>query len=93
VSIEQAFVEVLSKTDFASLPNDAVVATKKSIIDTIAVTLGGRKGDGCEAIVQLVKEWGGKKESTILSHKFQAPFPNACLQTGDGTGVRFGRGS
>lgn len=82
MKVENSIVESMIATDFESLPENVIEATKKSIIDTVAATIAGRKADGCETIYQLIKEWGGKKESTVLTYGIKVPFPNAVLANG-----------
>jgi 2-methylcitrate dehydratase PrpD len=79
MKVEQKIVDVIVKTRFEKLPENVIEATKKSIIDTLATTIAGRKAQGCETIVQLVKEWGGKREATVLTYGLKVPFPNAIL--------------
>jgi len=79
MKIEQSIVEGIQITDFDKLPENVIEATKKSAVDTLAVIIAGRKAEGCETLFQLVKEWGGKKEATILTYGKKVPFPNAVF--------------
>jgi 2-methylcitrate dehydratase PrpD len=82
MKIEHRIVDSILSTGFDQLSGSVVEATKKSIIDTLAVMIAGRKAEGCEAIVQLVKGWAGKRESTVLSYGFKIPSPNAVFANG-----------
>lgn len=61
---------------FESLPKEAVEATKSSILDTLGVLIAG--ASECDREVGLVREWGGKEESTILVYGDKVPAANAA---------------
>ncbi|MBI4294831.1 MAG: MmgE/PrpD family protein [Chloroflexi bacterium] len=63
---------------YEDIPGDAVEATKKDILDTLAVTIGGSMAQGSKEMVELVKDWGGKEESTILAYGGRVPAPGAA---------------
>lgn len=79
MKVEHRIVKNIISTNFKNLSEELIEATKKSIIDTLATAIAGKKAKGCETIVRLLKEWGGKREATILSYGFEVPFPNAIL--------------
>lgn len=66
-------------TRYEQLPGDVVKYAKLGFLDTIGVMLAGSQSAGCQAAIDLVKQWGGKKESTILVHGGKVPSPNAAL--------------
>ena len=66
-------------TTYQSLPEDVVDITKKFILDTLATTIAGSSGAGCRAVVDQVKDWGGKEESTILVYNGKVPSPSAAF--------------
>jgi 2-methylcitrate dehydratase PrpD len=65
-------------TKYEDIPADALEVSKKLVLDIIATTLGGGKARGCEELVRLIQDWGGKKESTILGYGYRVPAPNAA---------------
>ena len=67
---------------FEDLPAPAVESAKKSILDTIAVSMAGSTAEGCREVVELVKGWGGKKESTIWFYGGKVPSALAGLAIG-----------
>jgi len=79
MEMESIVVNGIMATDYSRLPENAVEATKKSVIDTLGTAVAGRKAKGCETIVQLLRGWGGKKEATVLTYNFKIPFPNAVF--------------
>jgi 2-methylcitrate dehydratase PrpD len=72
----------LVNTNYEDLPGEAVEAAKKEIMDSIATALGGSKEPGVGEMVDLVKEWGGSEQSTIIAYGIRCPAPNAALVNG-----------
>ncbi len=63
---------------YQDIPAETVEATKKDVLDLLATTLGGSAAPGCREVVELIKEWGGKEESTILVYGGKVPAPHAA---------------
>lgn len=66
-------------TRYENLPPDGIDIAKKFIIDSIGVGIVGSGAVGNAEIVDMVKEWGGRKESTILVYGIQVPAPEAAF--------------
>ena len=79
MDIIERLVDNVIDTKYEDLPDEAIKATKRNIIDTIAVLVAGSTAPGCETLVNLVREWGGKEESTVLIHNGKVPALNAAL--------------
>jgi 2-methylcitrate dehydratase PrpD len=73
-----SFAKNFTDTKYEDLPPEAVEATKKEILDLLGVALGGASQPGATHVCELVKEWGGKKESSIIGRKQKVPAPNAA---------------
>lgn len=71
--------DYIVKTNYESLPAEVVAVTKKFIIDSIGVGLAGSSVSGNLDIIDLLKQWGGKKESTVLVYGMQIPAPQAAF--------------
>lgn len=56
---------MVADTRYEDLPSDVVNYAKRSILDTMAVTIGGSSMEGIPSVVDLVKDKGGKPESII----------------------------
>ena len=69
-------------TDYDALPADLVEATKKQILDTLGAIIIGSTAPKMTELVDLVKDWGGKEESTIVAYGGRVPSPNAALING-----------
>ncbi len=82
MDITQLFARHFVKTVYEDVPEEALEAAKKEVMDSIAAALGGTTKPGIKELVNLVKEWGGKKQSTIIGHGFQCPAPHAAQVNG-----------
>jgi len=67
------------ETTFHQISPTTVETAKKFILDTLGVGMAGSNAEGVEPVVEQVKEWGGRKESTILIHGGRVPSPMAAL--------------
>ncbi len=62
------------KTRYEDLPPDVVEATKRSILDTLGVTVAASTlGQGCKEIVDLVKNSHASGQSSILGYGGRVP--------------------
>ena len=73
---------MVHQTTFEDLPNNVVQHAKRSILDTLAVTIGGSGMEGIPAVVDLVKDKGGKPESLIPFYGGRVPASEAGLALG-----------
>jgi len=76
--IEKLVTNVVT-TRYEDLPQEAIQSTKRDILDTLGVLIAGATAAGCDTIVDLIRDWGGKPESTILVHGGKVPAYNAAL--------------
>ena len=70
---------------YEDLPPQVVDVTKMSILDTVGVMLAASSvsvGEGCQQIIDLVREFGGKPESTILAFGDRVPCYLAAFANG-----------
>jgi 2-methylcitrate dehydratase PrpD len=85
VSVQDTITKHLVETNYKALSAETVEASKKQILDMLGVMIAGSTcsiSDEMNGLVDLVKDWGGKKESTILAFGGQVPAPNAALVNG-----------
>src|ERR671924_119551 len=62
----QILAEHVCHTGFTDLPREAVIATKRDLLDTLGAMLGGSIAPGIAELTGLVKRWGGREESSLL---------------------------
>jgi 2-methylcitrate dehydratase PrpD len=72
------FAKNFASVNYKDLPHEVIEATKRQILDTLGVMLGGSSREGVKQLVELITEWGGKEESTILAFGYKVPSPNAA---------------
>jgi len=76
----QIFAEYAADLKYEDIPEEAREASRRSILDTIGAILAGTSHDeGFRALVDLVREGGGKPESTILGYGDRVPVWMAAL--------------
>jgi 2-methylcitrate dehydratase PrpD len=79
VSTEEILAQWAADTTFDDLPPSVVDAMKLLTRTIIGTTVAGATADGCEATVDLVKDWGGSPEATIWIHGGKAPVHAAAM--------------
>jgi len=81
-SPEIELLRFIAQMTFDSLPADIVDHCKQSILDTMAVTIGGSGMEAIPELVDLVKKKGGKPESFIPFYGGKVPASEAGLAIG-----------
>jgi 2-methylcitrate dehydratase PrpD len=74
----QLFAKNFIATRFEDLPKDVVDVTKKEVLDLLGVALAGYASPGVKETADLIAEWGGKEESTVIFYKKKVPAPMAA---------------
>jgi 2-methylcitrate dehydratase PrpD len=85
MSILDVLTKHLEETDYYNLPSDAVQEAKKQVLGMIGAMIAGSTcsvSGEIQGLVDLVKDWGGKEESTIVAFGLRVPAPNAALVNG-----------
>ena len=79
MNIETELTKYIVNTNYDALPDEVVDSAKKCIVDTLGVAIAGSKYSVSDTIVNQIKDWGGKEESTILIYGGKVPCQNAAL--------------
>lgn len=79
---EGRVVRHIASTGYEDLPPEAVQATKEHLLDTIAVAVSGSSAPGCRLVLDQMREWAGREESSVLVFGGKLPAPNAALVNG-----------
>jgi 2-methylcitrate dehydratase PrpD len=74
----QLFVANFRNVRYEDLPPEVVKATKDQVLDFFGVALGGSGEAGVAEMRDLVLEWGGAPQSSILRWGDKLPAPNAA---------------
>lgn len=69
----------VAKTRYENLPPRVIELTKLFVLDTLGTMMAGSAAPGCKSVVDLIKDWGGKPESTIGVFGGAVPAPEAAL--------------
>jgi len=64
------------------LTEKVVETTKRDILDVLGVAFAGSAALGVNDVVELFKEWGGKRESTVIGYDLMLPCTSAALING-----------
>ena len=74
-----SLAEHIVNTRYDMLPPRVGEITKTFIIDTIGVGLAGSGTPGNADVIDLLKGWGGRPESTVMVHGLRVPAPQAAF--------------
>jgi 2-methylcitrate dehydratase PrpD len=73
----------IAATDYTTIPKEVIESTKRSILDTLGVMVGGSgMVQECRKIAEFVKKTGGREESSILVFGGKVPAIMAALANG-----------
>ena len=70
------------QTRYEDVPPDVIRLVRHTLLDAVAVTIGGSAMDGIPAIVELVKDKGGKPETMLPFYGGKVPASKAALAIG-----------
>jgi 2-methylcitrate dehydratase PrpD len=77
--VERTLVDYILDTRYDQIPNDIVGLAKVLTFTILGTTIAGAEAEGSRAMVELVKEWGGKGEATIFMDGSKVPAHNAAF--------------
>jgi hypothetical protein len=78
-SVIDALTENSLKTRFEDIDQATIDNTRRRILDMIGCGIGGARGTGNPELAEVVNNWGGKKEATILGYGYKAPVHNVAM--------------
>lgn len=61
------------------IPDDAIAADKRDVLDTFGVMLGGSGAPGIAELARVTQRWGGLEESSLLALGGKMPAHHAAL--------------
>jgi 2-methylcitrate dehydratase PrpD len=76
------YAKMVPTLRYEDIPSEAVEAVKMDILDTLSTTLAGSTAEGTRELIDQVRFWGGREESSILIHGGKVPSPEAALVNG-----------
>ncbi len=72
----------LTTTRFEDIDPAAIALAKRRVLDVIGCALGGASIDGNLELLQLLRDWGGRGEATVLGHGGRLPAHQAAFLNG-----------
>lgn len=72
------FVKNFTDVKYNDLPIASVEAAKTEVMDSLATAIGGSPKAGVGELVDIIREWGGSEQSTIIAYGIKCPAPNAA---------------
>ena len=79
MGITKELVTNVLQTDFERFSPDLIERAIDRVIDVMGCIVSGSCASGCNMVSDLVKGWGGKKESSVLVYGGKVPAHNAAM--------------
>jgi len=79
MDITSVLTKYVESTNYEDLSANTINATKKTILDTIGVTIAGTRSKDIKILVDMTKDYAGKAESTIFGYGGKVPSYEAAL--------------
>ena len=74
------FAELVHALKYEDIPDDVIKKAKLIIRDGLGNQIAASAiSDPARKVVEMVKEWGGKPESTVMGYGFKVPTPMAAM--------------
>ena len=73
MSAIETIIKHLVKIKFEDIPEATIGKQKDLLVDTLGVAIAGSKAPGVAEVVELLKEIGGREESSILHYGGKSP--------------------
>jgi 2-methylcitrate dehydratase PrpD len=80
--LSSQFVKKWSEITYDNLPANVIEIVKCEILDSLAVALGGSAAAGTRELLDIIHEWGGNTQSTVIAGGIKCPAPDAALVNG-----------
>jgi 2-methylcitrate dehydratase PrpD len=77
--VERRLVDYILDTRYEDIPKEMVETGKLLALTILGATIAGAGAEGCQAMADMVKEWGGKEEGTIFIYGGKVPAHNAAF--------------
>lgn len=87
MSITRRLADYICQSKFEKIPSEAIKKTKELVLDDIGNALGGSAIKSAKIIIEWGKQFGGKRESTIISDGAKLP---ASIASGINTQLSMG---
>jgi 2-methylcitrate dehydratase PrpD len=75
----QKLIHNVLDTPYEAFNKEVVRDAKRQLIDLVGTMVSGYNGPSNNALFDLVRQWGGNGEATILVHGDRVPLPHAAM--------------
>jgi len=82
MELTKKLAEFVHNTNFHDISQDVIEKSKYSILDWLGSTLGGINDDASRVIIEYVKEFGGKRQATVIGTDIKTDLEHAALANG-----------
>jgi 2-methylcitrate dehydratase PrpD len=79
MSIIAELTKNVLETPFEAFDELTLQRARDRLIDVIGCAVGGANAPGCSMMLEVLRDWGGKKEATVLVHGGKLPAHNAAM--------------
>jgi 2-methylcitrate dehydratase PrpD len=77
--VENKLAQNVTESKFEDLTPEAILTVKNIILTNLGTMVAGSHLSGIMPLVNIIKDWGGKEEATILIHGGKVPAHNAAF--------------
>jgi len=81
-TISQALAAFVAQCDVDTMPAAVLARAKLNVLDTLVVALAGANSRSSQIVIDLVKELGGRAQSTVIGQSFKTSVALAALANG-----------
>jgi 2-methylcitrate dehydratase PrpD len=82
MEVTQKFAQFIVDTGFEQIPEEAVTATKRALLDTLGVALAGSKEPAGRIIADFIKKQQSAPKVAVIGTGFRTSAPEAALAIG-----------
>ncbi|MFC2002279.1 MmgE/PrpD family protein [Chloroflexota bacterium] len=83
IEAAETFAQYAASLKYEHIPTEVRESTKRSILDTLGVTIAAStQGEGYKELIGLIKDGGGKEESTVIGFGGKVPAWMAAYANG-----------
>ncbi len=79
MSIMAELTKHILDTPFEAFDHVTLQRARDRLIDVIGCIIAGADAPGCSMVLDLIRDWGGKKEATVFVHGGKLPAHDAAL--------------
>jgi len=82
MELTKKLAEFIHDTNFHDIPKDVIEKSKYSFLDWLGNALAGINDDASRVIIEYVKEFGGKRQTTVVGTDIKTDLEHTALANG-----------